>query len=110
MDVAKLHITVATGDAAQTAIATGIVSQTVAYILEILHNHTNFHRTYRTDIAVTPDFLGEKSHAACNITFSLRVCEIIEIGIRFFYHFLIGRMRHQNFSLKQEEKPWQKAN
>jgi hypothetical protein len=101
IDVAQLHITVATGDAAQTAIATGIVNQTVSYILEILHQHANLHHSYRADVAVTPDFLGEKSRVACNISFSLRVCEIIEIGIRFFYHFLVGRTNRHNLSSKQ---------
>lgn len=110
IDVAVLRISVATGDAAKTAIATGIVSQAVAYIVEILENHTNFHRGYRADISVVPDFLGEKSRASCNIKFSLRVFQIVDLGIRFFYHYLIGRMSRQASVKNKEEKTWQTAN
>lgn len=110
IDVAKLHVIVATGDAAQTAIATGIASQAVAYILQLLQDHAKFHRAYRSSVVVAPDFLAENSRIACNVTFSLRVYEIIDLGIRFFYHFLIERMNHHNFSSNKEEKPWQKAN
>ncbi len=96
IDVARLHVTVATGDAAQTAIATGIVSQAVAYVMEILSNHTNLHHSYHADVRVEPDFLAEKSKVSCKLLFSLRVYEIIDIGIRFFYHYLLGSMRRQN--------------
>ena len=96
IDVARLHVIVATGDAAQTAIATGIVSQTVAYVMEILSNHTNLHHSYRADVRVEPDFLAEKSRVSCKLLFSLRVYEIIDIGIRFFYHYLLVSMHRQN--------------
>ena len=110
IDIAKLHITVATGDAAQTAILTGVASQFVAYVLEILQNHANFRSSYRTDISVTPDFLGEKSTAECDITFSMRVLEILDLGIRFFYHFLTKRFTQSKQPKNKEEKPWQTAN
>ena len=111
IDVARLHITVATGDAAQTAIAYGFTCQTVACLLELLQNHTNFHRTYRAQCAIEPDFIGEKSHASCDVSFSLRVFEIVDLGIRFFYHILISRMHRQTAnSSNKEEKTWQKVN
>lgn len=110
IDVAKLHVTVATGDAAKTAILTGVVSQSVAYVLEILRNHTNVHRAYRANVAVIPDYLGERSTVSCKLSFSLRVYQIIDLGIRFFYHFLVGRVRRQEQATNKEEKLWQKAN
>lgn len=87
IDVARIQISVATGDAAQTAIVYGVVSQVVAYICEILHQHTNFHPKNRTAIAVAPDFVGVKSHADCNVTFSLRVWQIAHLGLRFAHAF-----------------------
>ncbi len=106
IDVAKLHITVATGDAAQTAILTGFATQIVAYLLAFLDQHTNLRHGYRKDISVTSDFLSDKSRISCQICFSLRIFEITGLGIRFFYHYLIGQyLRTTNKN--QEDKPWQ---
>lgn len=88
MDLSVLHITVATGDAANTALVTAAVSQTVAYLMEILRQHTNFHTGYRADVQVAPDFLSEKSRADCKITFSIAVWQIFSLGIRASYYFL----------------------
>ncbi len=93
IDVSRFRITVATGDAAKTAILTGAVSGFVSCFLEFLSLHTNFHRAWRADIAVTPDFLGEKSRVDCRIVFSLRLRQIIDLGIRFAYHFLTKKLK-----------------
>ncbi len=93
IDVARLHITVATGDAASTAIATGAVSAAVSCVAELLATHTNLHSTARSDIAVTPDFLSERSRVDCCIVFSLRVFAILELGMRFAYHFLTKNLK-----------------
>ncbi len=83
IDVARIRLSVATGDAAQTAILYGVIAQSLAYVCEILHQHTNFHPKNRTAISISPDFVGEKSHADCNVTFSLRVWQIAHLGLRF---------------------------
>ena len=88
IDVAKLRIDVATGDAAKTAILTGVVSQSVAYLCAILDSHTNVGRTYRAEIAVQPNFLEERSRAEGKFIFSLRTVRILEIGVRLSYLFL----------------------
>ena len=88
IDVAKLRIDVATGDAAKTAILTGVVSQSVAYLCAILDSHTNVGRTYRAEIAVQPNFLEEHSRAEGKFIFSLRTVRILEIGVRLSYLFL----------------------
>lgn len=93
IDVSRLHVTVATGDAASTAIATGAVSGLLSCILELISHHTNLHRAWRSDIAVVPDFLSESSRADCCIVFSLRVFAILELGIRFAYHFLTKSLK-----------------
>ncbi len=93
MDVSRLRIMVATGDAAETAILTGAVSGLVACTAEILSEHTNLRRTYRADIAVIPDFLSERSRVDCRIVFSLRLYQIVDLGIRFAYHFLTKHLK-----------------
>ncbi len=93
IDVSRLRITVATGDAATTAIATGAVFGAVSCAAELLANHTNLRRTMHADIAVIPDFLSESSRADCCLVFSLRAFAILELGIRFAYHFLTRNLK-----------------
>ena len=83
LDVHRLRITVATGDAAGTAILYGAVSQALAYLLALLDRHTNLHPAHRADIGVYADFLGEKCTVDCNLTFSLRVYQLIHLGLKF---------------------------
>ena len=88
MDVHRLRITVATGDAAETAILYGVVSQSLSYLLAFLDRHTNFHPAYHADIGVYADFIGQKSTADCDLTFSLRVYQLIHLGLKFARVFL----------------------
>lgn len=110
MDLTRLHIRVGTGDAASTAILTGVVSQAVAFLLEFLSLHTNLHPTHRADVAVIPDFLSERSTADCKIVFSLRVHAILGLGIRFFYHFLTSKTKNLRTAQNKEDTSCLKTN
>ena len=68
----RVHINVATGDAAETAIAYGAVSQSLAYLLAGLDKVTDL-RAAPPDVAVTADFLGERSSADIELIFSVSV-------------------------------------
>lgn len=103
MDVTRLHIRVGGPDAATTAITTGLVSQAVAFLLEFLSLHTNVRPSHRADVAVTPDFLSERCTADCKIVFSLRICRIIGLGIRFFYHLLKDKMKNLRTAQNKED-------
>lgn len=103
MDLTRLHVRVATGDAASTAILSGVVSQAVAFLLEFLSLHTNLHPTHRADVAVAPDFLSDRSTADCKIVFSLRVYAILGLGIRFFYYFLTNKMKNLRTAQDKED-------
>lgn len=103
MDVTRLHIRVGTGDAATTAILTGVVSQAVAFLLEFLSLHTNLHPSHRADVAVAPDFLSERSTVDCKIVFSLRVYAIIGLGIHFFRHLLNNKAKNLRKPQKKED-------
>ena len=77
--VAKLHINVATGDAASTAILYGVVIQSVAYIIEILNSVTNLNGLKKADIAVNADYLSESTSVEMKFVFSLRVWHLFSI-------------------------------
>lgn len=76
IEAVRLRITVASGDAAKTALLYGAVCQSVACILEILSNVTNFKAKDREQITVDADFLGEKSAADLYLIFRLRVWHV----------------------------------
>lgn len=83
---ARLHIRVATGDAATTAVAYGAVSGGVALILTVLGKFTVLHAA-PPDIAVIADYLGEKPHIDARVVFSMRVggavCVLFSVAFAF---------------------------
>ncbi len=72
LHAAQLHVRVATGDPATTALAYGAVSQSVAYLLAGLDRITHL-KAAEPDVAVTADFLGERSEIRANVTLSMRI-------------------------------------
>lgn len=77
--VARLHINVATGDAASTAILYGVIIQSVTYIIEILNSATNLKGLKKADISVNADYLSESTAVDMKFIFSLRVWHIFSI-------------------------------
>lgn len=75
IEVVRLRITVCSEDAAQTAILYGILSQAVAYVLEILSQCTNIRvkKKNRGNILVDADFTAETLAADLHLIFKLRV-------------------------------------
>ncbi len=100
---AKLHIAVATGDAASTAILCGAVSQSVAYILALLDRVTNLHTKPR-EVSVFPDYLSDKSRVDIRFVFSLRVAGAFALLFSFVLAYL--RTKAQN---KRKTRRSQKA-
>ena len=80
--VARLNLTVASDDAAKTAIMYGVCAQSVAYILEILDNKTNIDYNKNAEVNVAVDYLAEKPSADIDIAFSLRVWHLLDILFR----------------------------
>lgn len=80
--VARLHITVASDEAAKTACMYGAVSQGVAYILELLGRVTNLKYSPDADVYVAVDFTAEKPSADLEISFSLSVWQLLDVILR----------------------------
>ncbi len=88
IELTRLRITVATGDAAKTAILWGAVYPAVGALLEVLDRITNLHTVRRCDILVVPDYLAEHFSADIRIAFSLRVWHLLDILFRALFGFL----------------------
>ncbi|MGM9632118.1 MAG: DUF2953 domain-containing protein [Eubacteriales bacterium] len=88
--LAKIHIKVASPDAAQTAILYGAVSGSVAVLVDVLNGITNLDSLRSSSISVEPDFISEKPEAKINISLSFRVygalAVIIKLLIRYIKH------------------------
>lgn len=99
IDLTRLRLTVATGDAAKTAILWGAICPTVAAILEILDRVTNLKKEKNADIDVVADFVGESIKADICIAFSLRVWHLFDIAFRVLFTFL----RHKSKSAQSSD-------
>lgn len=86
--ITRVHIVVGGPDAAKTALTYGIVSQGVAYLLELLSNKTKMSRKDNTSVSVVPDFLATKTTADLLIIFRLRLIDLLSTGIVFFIRFM----------------------
>lgn len=91
--LAKVYIRVATGDAAQTAILYGVISQALSYLIEALDTVTNLDGLKKAYINVEPDYLSEKFDAKINITLSVRVFGLLDIGINSLVRFIKLKQR-----------------
>ena len=75
--IAKIHIKLATGDAARTAIAYGALTQSINVLFPLLEDINNFYLPKNRDIDISPDFLSEKSEVDIRLVFTLRVWQIV---------------------------------
>lgn len=80
--VARLNITVATGDAATTAVLYGVAVQGVEYILALLDKATNVKYKKDAEVNVAVDYLSESTSVDISIAFALRVWHLFDILFR----------------------------
>ena len=92
----KIHIKVATPDAAETAILYGAVSGAVACLVELIDSITNLGRIKQSSIAVEPDFLSEKSIARLNISLYINSFGAIIVILRTLIKYFILKNKNSN--------------
>ena len=88
IEILKMHIVIGTPDPAKTALVYGGVSQSVAYIIELLSNITNVDVKKKNSIRVAPDFFEGRSEASINLTIGLRVWHALSLAIKFFMAYI----------------------
>ncbi len=90
--VARLHIVIGTGDAAETAVIYGAVCQAVNPLVYLLERYTNVNKLEDADIVIYPDFLAESTKIDIVVSFSLRVWHLLDIGFGALKRFIGTRM------------------
>lgn len=75
----RIILNVASDDAAKTAILYAAVNNAVLLILTLLDNFEKLEKARRSEIAVNADFLSAKSSADIELSFSLRIWQLIKI-------------------------------
>lgn len=104
IEAVKLHITVGSEDAAQTALLYGILSQAVAYVLEFLSLRTNLRikKKNRGNILVDADFTAETITADLHLIFKLRVWHFFAMAFSALGGVIKNRLASQKRSSQAE--------
>ena len=89
----RIIITVATDDAAKTAILFGAVNQAVIALIELLDQAKKWRGLRDSQISVKADFTAEKSTADISITLSLRVWQMLSILFHTALSYIKGKTK-----------------
>lgn len=81
IDLARLHITVASDDAANTAIYYGVICDALTHLLPLLEAADGFTTPKAKDISVNVDYLAEHITADVKISMSLRVWHVLHVAL-----------------------------
>ncbi len=96
VDLVRMRITVGGPDATKTAMTYGIVSQSVAYLCELIAQKTKFRRKKREEITVVPDFLAQSTTADILIIFTVNLWYFIDILFTFAFRFILEKIRRES--------------
>ena len=103
IDLARCHITVATGDAATTAIAYGAICDASLHLFKLLENVKGFELPEAQDFSIDTDFLGDSTQLDIKISFSLRVWHVFHVAFAALGA-LISNILKGNFKLGGSHK------
>jgi hypothetical protein len=108
LHAARLHIRVASNDAATTAVLYGAVCQTLAYLLALLDRITHL-KAVEPDVAVSADYLSEKPSADVKILLSVRVGGAILILFSLALAYIRAKAEQKHRRKEKEKKAAQAA-
>ena len=94
LTAARLHVRVATGDAATTAVLYGAVSASLSYLLLALGRVTHL-RAKPRDISVCADYLSEKSAVDIRLIFKMRVWGALALLLSLLFTFVKSKLTHK---------------
>lgn len=88
IDVNHINITVATDNAAKTAITYGAVYQGVECLLSFIDENIKIRQKYSESICLDTDYLSDKPRIDINIVFSVSVAAMLDITFRLAYNYI----------------------
>ena len=91
IDVKYINITVASDNAAKTAVLYGIVYQSVDYLLAFINENTRINQKKAEDICITTNYLTDKTIFDINLVFSMSVFSLLDIGMKMTYNYLVAK-------------------
>lgn len=103
LHAARLQLRIATGDAAKTAVLYGVVCQSLCYLLALLDRITRL-RAAEPDVAVTADYLSEKSCADVRLDLSVRVGGAVLILFSVAFAYLKAKADRKQRRKEKEKK------
>jgi len=80
--IARLHVGVATGDAAETAIMYGAISQAVCYLAHLLDSTATLRHPAKSDVNIYPDFISESPVLDIEIGISICIWQVFDLIFR----------------------------
>ena len=102
LNATRVHLYVATGDAAATAVAYGAVSASLAYLIAALERVMKV-RARRGDVTVIADYLSEKPRADVKLRFSMSLGSALALLVALALSYLKKR-RAQKKARREKEK------
>lgn len=91
LTAARLHVRVATGDAATTAILYGAISASLSYLLLALDRVTHL-RAKPRDISVCADYLSQRSSTDIKLTFKMHVWGALCLAFSLLFTFIRSKL------------------
>lgn len=100
VELTRIYIRVSGGDAANTAILYAVVTQSTAYIIELLSHFTDLKVKKHNSIAVEPDFINRGNEAKIRIVLSMRLWQILSLLLSSLIH--LNKLKLINLPKGQE--------
>ena len=94
IDLKRLRITVATSDAATTAVAYGAVTGTISTLLPLIESAKQFSLPKADDLDVQVDFLSDSPSLDLHLSVSLRVWHALDIALGALVTFVKHKLKN----------------
>ena len=94
--IIRLAITVASSDAANTALLYGAVSPAVAFLLETLEQFTHLEIASDAPVGVQADFTAQQCRADVHLRFRWRVIHLLDILFRTMFHMISNQSKRSS--------------
>ena len=90
---AKLDISVATGDAASTALACGGAKAGAAILFEFIDNFAFLERGSEKNVRIEPDFTSDETKCDIDVRFRIRIIHALRYAVKVLFTFIKAKIK-----------------